>query len=482
MKKLLATIMVGAMCLCGCGSEGNNSEKNESAKSSEQKEQEKQEDVMFVETIKEAPSGFLYDGEQKENLMESEIGIYTLEDLKNIPENAEETYVLMADIDCGGETLNIKNFKGEFDGNFYHLQNLKSPVFGTVYDGKISNLAVIDSAAASAGIASCLRSGSIKNCYVTGEIGKDTDGFDPVGGIVAEVLATECWITNCYNAADIYGGTDAGGIVGEATSNGSNANAPIRIYSCENYGNVYGSNNGGVGGICGDLFFEKSQSNYSGHFELSGCLNYGTISMSGESSNSPVDIGGIVGNAYVKTMSKNAEMYISIGYSANYGRLEVSEDLNASVGGICGNMENNTNEQSDVRVRMVGCLNSSASEVALAGGVDPEKGVVTLEQCINLSQHASSPMYTFMNQAGGDNGYVQVLDCCYLNYKGNSGAKSQEAVGLTKEEMQDEQSFDYGFDDNWTFSEDKNNGYPYMMNEEEYSEYIESAIGEYEEQ
>ena len=78
-------------------------------------------------------NGFVVPVEQKNNVPQGYIGIYTAEDLDNIRNNLEANYILMKDIDLSswgnwqpiGQTADSLNaFEGHFDGNGHVIKNL----------------------------------------------------------------------------------------------------------------------------------------------------------------------------------------------------------------------------------------------------------------------------------------------------------------------------------------------------------------------
>lgn len=412
-------------------------------------------------------------GESVQDSGAGKVEIYTLEDLLKIPGNSEKDYILMADIDCQGKAIDIKLFRGKFDGNYHKIENASSAIFESIFDGHVYNLAVSDSSSSTAGVATELLNGSITNCYVTGEIGKEAKLGEATGGIVAKVLAKQCSIANCYNAADVYGSYDVGGIVGNVVDNGSDSVCPFQMSYCENYGDVYAadSESAGVGGICGDVLFEKNVEGYDGQITFCGTINYGTIHGSG---NDFTNLAGVVGSATVKSYSQNSDMLIWVDESANYGRVEYSGEIKGEPAGICGQAVVVNNEYNVAKVRISDCLNSSVSKLPVLGEATPGYGTtIAIEKTINLSDVVMSPMYGRNYVSDRE---VDIKDCYFFNY-GSGETTEQNATGLPKDAMRQSESFEsFSFESlTWSIKEDYNNGYPYMMDYRQIEEFMSNA-------
>lgn len=466
MRKIKLLCLMGciALSLSACGDKNDSGNRSTASKTNSSEEQEE----MFVETIKEVPEGFMVEGEQIQELEQDQIGIYTLEDLQSIPEHSEERYVLMADIDCAGAEVNIEGFRGIFDGNYHQLKNLGSPLFSRISRGVVEDLAIIDSKADTAGIASNFWWGSIRNCYVTGEIGKNNEETYGVGGIVGAMKAESCSVKFCYNTADVYGKSSTGGIVGSIEFEG-NDSVPVNIAYCENYGNVTGEGSA-TGGICGNVNMHTNLADYNGSFCFDRVINYGMISAVTDSDDGESGAGGIIGKAKLQTSARDIYLFLVVDNSANYGRIEKSEDGKVYLGGLCGQAMNLNNSNTQATIQFGNCLNASVSDTPLIGEIDPENGVISFEKNINLSAKTKNPIYQVIQQNSAEE-CANVTDCYYLDYD-NEESTDQEATGLSKKEMQNMDNFEDFSYNVWRMSEDANNGYPYVRDYKEYADKI----------
>ncbi len=214
------------------------------------------------------------------------------------PNLPRKHFVLTADIDLSGVTLSgpvVGVFYGTFDGNNHTIRNLSMTgiddqgLFGSVVDGQVKNLGLVNVdvvSTGSAGALAALNKGTVRNCYSTGSVvgmeyavgglvghneGTVADSYSAarvigtqgVGGVVGvnyRVVAAcrstgsvagsttvgglvgenRCAISACYSSADVTGGSDVGGLAG------LNRN---RIASCYSTGNVEGTAR--VGGLAG---------------------------------------------------------------------------------------------------------------------------------------------------------------------------------------------------------------------------------------
>lgn len=228
--------------------------------------------------------------------------------------------------DCSGKTINMtKNieltsteewepigsserpFKGTFNGYGHTIsgmlitkQNNNVGLFGYVYRGTIKNIKIS------------------KNCTINIPLEIENDINDIVSPAVAKYAylgavvgyAKNTSIYNCTNAADVFGGSSVGGIVGclynetYIDEEGKEKNEKIRIQDCINTGSVKGL--ASIGGIVGRVYgtcpyTKDKEGNVLYNYSLvQRCRNTGTIF--GVSTN----IGGIAG-----TIKGNSRVYKS---------------------------------------------------------------------------------------------------------------------------------------------------------------------------
>ena len=209
------------------------------------------------------------------------IEIYTLEQLLYTKYAiAQETYLLMTDMDLAGQDWIPGNFPAVLEGNGHTIKNLTLKrdsgdvamflkVSGTIRNLVFENLTVESTALNNAlvgGICTEL-SGTLQNVEIKSGsiIGKEST----VGGFAAKMTGGE--ISGCTNRASVTGRATTnqnygtGGIVGLATGG--------TIKNCTNYGVV----NGGayVGGIVGSTGNEAT-------LAISDLTNHGVITASGD--------------------------------------------------------------------------------------------------------------------------------------------------------------------------------------------------------
>ncbi len=128
-------------------------------------------------------------------------------------------YKLVADINASGNT-SIITFSGTLDGNFHTITGLSNAIFETVNnDATVKNI-ILDNVNISSGtdvgaIANTASGNArIYNCGVLSTSGTSSiSGTRYVGSIVG-ALANNARVLNCFSYANVSGGTNAAGIVG----------------------------------------------------------------------------------------------------------------------------------------------------------------------------------------------------------------------------------------------------------------------------
>ncbi len=181
-------------------------------------------------------------------------------------------FVLTADIDLSGVTLSgpvIAVFYGTFDGRDRAIRNLSltgiddQGLFGSIVDGRVKNLGLVNVDVVSTGGAGALAAqnkGTVRNCYSTGSVVGMEYG---VGGLVG---TNEGTVADSYSAARVIGNQCVGGVVG--------VNYRV-VTACRSTGSVTG--NAIVGGLAGE-----------NRCAISAC--YSSAAVTGAS-----DVGGLVG-------------------------------------------------------------------------------------------------------------------------------------------------------------------------------------------
>lgn len=163
-------------------------------------------------------------------------------------------YLLVADINASGLENSIADFSGTFeslakeDGTFYSINNLTKPLFASTNGATIRNLVFDDvniSSGTNVGTLVAEADGNTR-IYNVGILGGSVRGSGYVGGLVGLIKEnSSVRVVNCYNFANVSGGTYAAGIVGKnegaVSSDGTVGN--VRIALCMMYGNVTGATN-----------------------------------------------------------------------------------------------------------------------------------------------------------------------------------------------------------------------------------------------
>lgn len=313
MKKFISLFLsIALLCVLFSACANNNSESdvNGEVTSGTLVDNANENDEQSSNQLTEVPSGF--------------IGIYTVDDLINSGNNEYGKYILMADLDLSEieDWESISN-RGEFNGNYHVISNLKSTQGGLFkHCENVENVIMKDvnidynedngddwSAYIGAiGNSSC---GIISDCEVSGNIkcvlsGKNTEKSNgetynsqaSVGGIIGYVYIDEnkndALISNCINNIVVEAKNNAqggslmvGGVVGSSSEE-------LKVTECENnsminvsqkYSNDADSSLSylgvnGAGGIAGYAYY--------GSVSLTKCINRGNIK-------SDCNTGGITG-------------------------------------------------------------------------------------------------------------------------------------------------------------------------------------------
>ncbi len=364
---------------------------------------------IFQESYQEARTSFMIEGNSTEDTT-GKIPIYTLSDLENMDSDGDD--ILMADIDCKNSEHFVKKFKGTFDGNFHQLLNRTTALFEMIEGGTVKNLAIINTTSNTAGLVNEFDKGVIDNCYVTGEIGKNSDMDAVTGGLVQWVFGSQCYIYNSFNTADIYNITDGrgknpnhilessaggGGIVGSVRYNSYQIEDAFLCSNCENYGTIYGDGRRSIGGICGNI--EIGINGPSAVFQVLACTNYGSIIIDEEEethTNYDPGIGGVVGKISGGSKIENSLAKMDITCCSNYGAFSCEKSTIATAG-ICGYVDVYTFETAPVTVKISNCLNSCRGIEDMGGichSIKKSYADIGISSCIDLSG-SDRPVYRY---------------------------------------------------------------------------------------
>ena len=155
-------------------------------------------------------------------------------------------YVITADIDASGFST-IASFSGTLEAAInpathmpYRIKNLSVPLFTTL-TGTVKNL-VIESvtitSGTNVGAVACTANGAAR-IYNVGILSGSVGGSGDVGGLVGQLDGT-ARVVNCYSYANITGGTNVGGLVGNNKVATASNNLKTMVFGCMFYGNITG--------------------------------------------------------------------------------------------------------------------------------------------------------------------------------------------------------------------------------------------------
>lgn len=270
------------------------------------------------------------------------IEVWTAQDLYNVRNNLNGSYVQMADIDLseypdwtpiGWSTRSP--FKGSYDGAGYKITGLRCTnyynghgLFGVVEGGAIKNVVIEDAYVCGYVYAGILvayaRFGTkIRNCRVSGIVKTtnmpDVDGQGRgIGGLVG-YGASSCEIEQCCSTGSVGHdssiGECVGGLVG-LIDDGS------RIRNCYSLSSVTGCY--GVGGLVGGaaatyptyIINSYSAGPVSGEDTVGGLVGYGSITLNVESSYYDTETSGQsdVGKGTPKTTAEMMQAATFVGW------------------------------------------------------------------------------------------------------------------------------------------------------------------------
>lgn len=158
--------------------------------------------------------------------------IWTYEDLLQISEHPEGSFLLMADIDLAGRSWTPVDFRGSLEGNGHALLNVSVTSVGagrfSTYDGNM-----IEYETAFAGLFSSLVNASVSNLKVLGiDISLTTDAPTFVGGIAGYMensSISSCTVYGAENLTTSGHSFGVGGIAGFGNGKIENTSADMTL-------------------------------------------------------------------------------------------------------------------------------------------------------------------------------------------------------------------------------------------------------------
>ena len=359
----------------------------------------------------------------------------------------EACYILMADVDLGGEATpwtpigygkagNGFIFSGTFDGNGHTVSNmylaygeedtpegmnfgLFGEVTGTIENLTLSNSTVVSPVAGSpkvGGIAGNLAGkGGLYNCHTTADV--TVTGVHHTGGLVGSWSGAK--LENCTNAAAVIASGSngkAGGIAGLSAGNISACTNTGRIEGGDAAGGlagmmwghvVDGKNEGTVsggdyaGGIVGTLTQNATGSTYAVlDVGVSASVNSASVEAEGTA-------GGIVGH-----VSGVGQGLISVRECGNSGAVFGGNYAGGVIGSYLGSSVNTVDIASCLNTGEVSCEGSAAGGI-LASVSCRDSDTITLKECRNEASvttagYAGGILGTYQGTLAKDNTRVLI--------------------------------------------------------------------------
>ena len=422
------------------------------------------------------------------------IKIYTAQDLDNMRNNLNGSYVLMNDIDLstfkGGEWVpigsnNTTSFKGVFDGQGYTIYNLRINneakkqdlgLFGYISSANVilKNVALVNVSIVSPASTIDVYAGSlvgrathssviIDNCFSTGTIKTHSVGtyeraFSAhVGGLIGHSVGK---IRNSYSSCKVEAigsGTPtyecAGGLAGYV----------VDVQRCYATGDVLVSNMYG-----GGMFQNAGALNAGGLLGYSGSVvteSFASGNVNSTSNDKYLDanIGGLVGRSESTVISNSYAVGI------------ISADTKYSdtrIGGLVGFSNNATINNcyfsGEVNATAVNHIYTPKTWIGAAGLVGHCKPTVTnitnslvLSSKINASSSLASDELVCYTAGTGVLSMTNVLALQNISGNAINNANARISLDDAKKEMT-YANLGWDFDDIWGINANTNNGYPYL--------------------
>ena len=167
----------------------------------------------------------------------------------NAIDNMNGNYILADDFTSTGSVGTVANpFKGSIDGKYKAFALSGHALIGVAEDATIKNIVVSNVSYSGSGDVGAIvnTAKGITKIYNCGVRAGSVSGDANTGGLVGHIEAgSSVRVVNCYNFANVSGGTYAAGIVGynEGTVASDGTVGKVRIALCMMYGNVTDATN-----------------------------------------------------------------------------------------------------------------------------------------------------------------------------------------------------------------------------------------------
>ena len=160
---------------------------------------------------------------------------------------ADGHYIITQDIDAS-EFSTIESFSGTLEADInpttkmpYKITGLTAPLFTTL-TGTVKNLVLEDvSISGNTGNTGAIAgtANSAARIYNVGILSGSVGGTGNTGGLVGQI-SDKARVINCYSYADITGGSNVGGIVGNNNATTTAASINTMVMNCMFYGDITG--------------------------------------------------------------------------------------------------------------------------------------------------------------------------------------------------------------------------------------------------
>ena len=185
--------------------------------------------------------------------------IYSLDEITDLTKN----YKLDADITAPSNSLG--EFTGKLDGNYHKVYNVSKPLFtSTSGNAQIFNLMLEDinvsdivSGDGNVGAITKKADGNSR-IYNCGILSGSVSGSGNVGGLVG-LLDGSARVINCFSYANVSGGTNVAGIVGNNNYASKSNDIKTMVMNCMFYGNITSGTN--ISPVYGGNLIDNLQEN-----------------------------------------------------------------------------------------------------------------------------------------------------------------------------------------------------------------------------
>ena len=175
--------------------------------------------------------------ENDKYLLTSQSDFENFIDMASTAEYANGHYILQVDVTAGPE-ITIP-FTGTFDGGGHTIGSLNHALFNSINGGTVKDVMLDDISISGGTNAGAIANEATSNSriYNCGVLSGTVGGSGNVGGIIG-LLDGSSRVINCFSYANITGGSNVGGIVGYNNVASTATNIQTMIMNCMFYGDI----------------------------------------------------------------------------------------------------------------------------------------------------------------------------------------------------------------------------------------------------